>query len=243
MADAQTPAELHLLRAEIDALDDAMHDLLMRRAAVVARLAESRAKGQGPALRPGREAAILRRLLGRHAGPLPRAALVRVWRELLSATTAMQGGFAVAAALPSAAQAAALREHLGAAPTILPASSAAEALEALRRGSAGLAALPDPFDEAWWVDLAPDLHVTALLPVFGPAEARAVLVAPTQPDASGADRSLVLASSPPEGALRTSRAGGLVLAELAGFLSPAELPQGARLLGAYAVPDPGAFAR
>ncbi|MEN9499161.1 MAG: hypothetical protein RIS83_980, partial [Pseudomonadota bacterium] len=60
---------LQALRAEIDALDDAMHDLLMRRAAVVARMAASRAKtGGGSPLRPGREAAVLRRLLGRHQG-------------------------------------------------------------------------------------------------------------------------------------------------------------------------------
>ena len=45
---AADPALL-ALRAEIDALDDAMHDLLMRRAAVVARMAASRAKtGAGP---------------------------------------------------------------------------------------------------------------------------------------------------------------------------------------------------
>ncbi|HYZ32124.1 MAG TPA: chorismate mutase, partial [Crenalkalicoccus sp.] len=63
-------AALAALRAEIDTLDDALHDLLMRRAGVVARLAASRAKGDAPALRPGREAAVLRRLLARHAGPL-----------------------------------------------------------------------------------------------------------------------------------------------------------------------------
>ncbi|MFM7416430.1 MAG: chorismate mutase, partial [Alphaproteobacteria bacterium] len=67
---AADPA-LQALRAEIDALDDAMHDLLMRRAGVVARMAASRAKvGAGSPLRPGREAAVLRRLLARHSGAL-----------------------------------------------------------------------------------------------------------------------------------------------------------------------------
>ncbi|MBJ7251796.1 MAG: chorismate mutase, partial [Acetobacteraceae bacterium] len=70
---------LQALRAEIDALDDAMHDLLMRRGAVVARMAGSRTKsGAGSPLRPGREAAVLRRLLGRHSGALSRGAVFRI---------------------------------------------------------------------------------------------------------------------------------------------------------------------
>ena len=82
---------LAALRAEIDAIDDALHDLVMRRAAVVARMAASRVKGDASSLRPGREASILRRLLARHSGALPPAALVRLWREILSASNAMQG--------------------------------------------------------------------------------------------------------------------------------------------------------
>ena len=82
--------------AELDALDDALHDLVMRRADVVARMAASRVKGDASSFRPGREAKILRRLLARHSGPLPPAALARLWREILSASNAMQGGFSVA---------------------------------------------------------------------------------------------------------------------------------------------------
>ena len=41
--------------------------------------------------RPGREALIIRRLIARHRGSLPRATIVRMWRELLSATLRQQG--------------------------------------------------------------------------------------------------------------------------------------------------------
>ena len=58
---APAEAEIAAMRAEIDALDDAMHDLLMQRAAVVARMAGSRAKGNTMPFRAGREAAVLRR--------------------------------------------------------------------------------------------------------------------------------------------------------------------------------------
>ncbi len=76
------------LRRQIDEIDDALHDLLMRRADVVA--PGRRGQGQGARrrrlLRPGREAVILRRLVARHHGPLPPAALVRLWREMIAAT-------------------------------------------------------------------------------------------------------------------------------------------------------------
>ena len=48
------------------------------------------------AFRPGREAEIIRRLLARHAGALPRRVLPRLWRELFAATTAMQGSLVIA---------------------------------------------------------------------------------------------------------------------------------------------------
>ena len=86
---------LAALRSEIDHLDDQLHDLVMRRADVVATLAASRVKGGASPLRPGREAMILRRLLARHQGALPGGAVVRLWREIFGASSAMQGGFAV----------------------------------------------------------------------------------------------------------------------------------------------------
>ncbi|MBK1658585.1 chorismate mutase [Paracraurococcus ruber] len=111
---AAGPADaLGALRAEIDRLDDALHDLLMRRAAVVADLAASRVKGGTSPLRPGREAMILRRLLGRHQGALPGDAVVRLWREIFGASSAMQGGFTVALHAPDAAQARLARDHFG----------------------------------------------------------------------------------------------------------------------------------
>src|SRR3954451_19600253 len=97
-ADTAPPPEspLAALRGEIDRLDDQLHDLVMRRAEVVASLAASRVKGGASPLRPGREAMILRRLLRRHHGDLPPGALVQLWREILASSSAMQGGFSVA---------------------------------------------------------------------------------------------------------------------------------------------------
>lgn len=266
---AADPA-LQALRAEIDALDDAMHDLLMRRAAVVARMAGSRAKtGAGSPLRPGREAAVLRRLLGRHSGALSRGAVVRIWRHVFMAHTAIQGAFTAAvAASGEAAQTLALaREHFGASTPLTPFASPAQALAALSAGKASVAVLPTPTGEgegAWWQSLeAPRLSVVARLPFVADATRAdaALVVAPVPPDASGEDRGLLRlegsAEAPRESFARMlteaglagrilclARQGGrsLALAEIDAFCAvddPRLAGLNAVLLGAFAVPVAG----
>ncbi len=261
---------LQALRAEIDALDDAMHDLLMRRAAVVARMAASRAKnGAGSPLRPGREAAVLRRLLARHSGALSGGAVVRIWRHIFMAHTAIQGAFtaAVAASGEAAPTLALAREHFGTATPLTQFASPAQALAALSAGKASVAVLPAPTGEgegAWWQSLeAPRLCIVARLPFLADATRAdaALVVAPVPPDASGDDRSFVrleaAADAPREGFVRMlsdagltgrilslARQGGrsLALAEIDAFIAagdPRLAGLNAVLLGAYAVPVAG----
>ncbi len=247
MPDTQPPAaspalraeaDIAGLRAEIDALDDQLHDTLMRRAEVVARLAASRAKGTGPALRPGREAAILRRLLARHEGPLPRAALVRVWRELLAATTAMQAPLPVAAALGDPGLEV-LRAHFGLSVPLAFHPGAEMAIAAAEAGEAALVALPLG---RWWRSLDPArLQVVALLPFHGHAEQTVFLLSPAAPDPSGEDRSLIRLPAADAAALSViDRDGDLALAEIEGFAAAGDprLPPGAAVIGAYATPIP-----
>ena len=85
---------LAALREELDSIDNALHDLLMRRAAIAAGVRAS--KGNAPVWRPAREAQILRRLMTRHTGPFPRATIIQLWREIVSAMVRLQGEFAVA---------------------------------------------------------------------------------------------------------------------------------------------------
>jgi chorismate mutase len=266
---AADPA-LQALRAEIDALDDAMHDLLMRRAGVVARLAASRAKaGVGSPLRPGREAAVLRRLLARHSGALSRVAVVRIWRHIFMAHTAIQGSFtaAVAAAGDAAQTLTLAREHFGAATPLTSFASPAQALAALSAGKASVAVLPAPAGEgegAWWQSLeAPRLSVVARLPFMADtARADAALVvAPLPADASGEDQSLLRLEGSADATrdnfarmlseaglagriLSLVRQGGrsLALAQIDAFIAAGDARLAglnAVLLGAYAVPIAG----
>lgn len=87
------------LRQQIDAIDESLHDLLMRRAGLVEQIGAAKVGG-GLALRPGREAQVIRRLLARHAGRFPAGALVRLWREIMGAFTFLQSPIRVAICRP-----------------------------------------------------------------------------------------------------------------------------------------------
>jgi chorismate mutase len=203
------------LRAELDHVDDAIHDLLMRRADVVGQVAALGAQGKIP-FRPGREAQIVRRLLRRHTGNLPRRLLVRLWRELFAATTSMQGPFLITVCEtgqdygPRAQFVQAAREHFGALTPLRIHRSPAQAIGEVSAGIATAAVLPMPVEEeavatAWWTALLhrdePRIHVVARLPFWAPRpegapQVQALVVAAAAPDASEAgsntvDRSLI----------------------------------------------------
>ncbi len=202
----QPVADLAALRGQLDQLDDALHDVLLRRAAVVEQVGRLGVKGR-VALRPGREAAILRRLLARHAGPFPPGSLLRLWRELLGGMTAVQGACAVAVCDPDPAcgYTAAAREHFGALIPLRSYRTPAQAMGEVRNGWAAAAVLPLPADgeaasAAWWTALlhqdGPRIHVTARLPFWAPRpegapKVQALVVSAAAPDPSGDDRSLL----------------------------------------------------
>jgi chorismate mutase / prephenate dehydratase len=193
------PPDLAALRAELDRIDNTIHDLLIERAGIVEQVARS---GKPAAFRPGREASIVRRLVSRHQGALPPLTLFRIWRELLAGTTSMQGGFsmAVGGAEPNGALTQLAREHFGAMTPLRPFASPGQALAELSQGRASVAVLPLPSDtDNWWVALLhhePRLYVVSQLPFWrrrpeGTTTVQALVLAATPPDASGDDRTLI----------------------------------------------------
>ena len=254
------PEALDGLRAEINTLDDALHDLLMRRAEVVGRLSASQAKPAGTVLRPGREAAILRRLLARHAGAMPRAALVRLWRELFASSVAQQGNFSVA--LPADPALVRLAtEHFGVATPQRQHPSLGAALATLGGREASIAVLPWPREsdnraEEWWTRFdAQHLSVIARLPFVSerepPLEAAVIGLHPADP--SGRDATLLrieMPGEPSRAALATHCGAGrvLIMRREAGFtralvetldVPPPGAPGDVTILGRYAIPERG----
>jgi chorismate mutase len=200
--------ELAALRREVDRIDDAIHDLLMRRTEVVLRIgAAKRDDAPGPfaATRPGREATIVRRLLARHQGAFPAEVLVRLWREMIGTLMRVQGPFAVAVYVPEGGTGylEAARDHYGAYTDMVSYQVTGRVLKAVAEGLAGVAVLPLPGEtaaELWWPaligDARPRMQVVARLPFAGPGAGRggdleAFAVAPVSPEPTGDDRSLL----------------------------------------------------
>lgn len=198
--------ELEALRAEIDSLDERMHDLLMRRTQVVERVAEVKRGSAGVTLRPGREAGILRRLLDRHSGRLPKFVVAALWREMISALCRLQEPLRVAVAAPekSVGYWDLARRHFGAAMPMTLHPSTNMVMRALGEtgGVIGVLPLPqDGEDDPWWPQLLGDSapRVVARLPfvVEDPGQFEnlgALVIALTPAEASGDDVSLLAVS-------------------------------------------------
>ena len=194
---------LDALRREIDRIDDEIHDLLMRRAAVVDEIRHSKGAEGGSYLRPGREAAILRRLLARHSGNLPKASLVRIWREIMAAVAQLQGPFNVAVFAPPEYPGYwdLARDHFGSATPMTRYASVDHVIRAASEGPNTIAVLPFPHEaspDPWWRFLASEdeakLRIVARLPFFRvpgrPENVTAYAVARMEPEKTGRDRSL-----------------------------------------------------
>lgn len=152
-----SPAEsLESLRREIDAIDDQMHDLLMRRVEIVGQVASVKNRDASPVfIRPEREALILRRLAERHGGRLPTKVVVRVWREILAATANMQSPLTVAVYAPDDAVGYwdLARDHYGSGTRMSLHGAANAVVRAVVDGTATVGVVPLPRDaepEPWW---------------------------------------------------------------------------------------------
>jgi chorismate mutase / prephenate dehydratase len=92
------PLDLGAIRAEIDSLDERLHDLLNQRARLAQRVGMSKTR-EGRLVdfyRPEREAEVLRRAIERNHGPLRDEEVVRLFREIMSACLAQQEPLKVA---------------------------------------------------------------------------------------------------------------------------------------------------
>lgn len=208
MADLAAPSAdgLDDLRAAIDGIDDALLDLLERRAAVVREL--SHRKAPGSPMRPAREADIARRIAAR-SGPPPAGFAHGLWREIISAASHMQRPTRIVVGAPPAADEdsgpmALARDHFGRFAQLARVDSAQRAIAAVGAGEADAALLPRILsgeERPWWPDLVGGagageaLRVIGLLPLIDRPVGRAfpeMMVVGTAPIApSGADRSLI----------------------------------------------------
>jgi len=136
-------AELEDLRSAIDAVDAEILDQLNRRAALVLRVgALKRALGQG-IYRAARERELIASLQERNPGPFPSAALPAVFREIISASYALEEPLRVAFLGPEGTFShLAVREIFGSQVEVLPVSTLPEVFSAVERGEVAHAVVP-----------------------------------------------------------------------------------------------------
>lgn len=160
------------MRAQIDRVDAALHDLLRERAEIIDQVRKLKGK-QHIYVRPGREAQMTRALVGRPQGKLPEGLIVRLWRELISGFTLLEGPLKVAVYVPEKGPDLwdLSRDYYGSFTPLMETPSAVAAIKAVQANKATIAVVPPPQandKDAWWPLLAADkknvLTVFATLP-------------------------------------------------------------------------------
>lgn len=209
-----TQADLDELRRRLDRIDDSLQDLLIERLEVVAQVAAQKRNATVSPYVPSREAEMMRRLVARQGDAFPVGTLVRIWRELLGATTRAQGPFAVGAYAPLGAPGVwdLARDHYSSYAPMTAYHTTFQVIRAVAERSVAVGVLPMPQDgddDPWWRHLlslddeAP--RVVARLP-FGPrgnarSEGDALVIGLGGQQPSGVDRTLLVT----ENAVQISR--------------------------------------
>jgi chorismate mutase / prephenate dehydratase len=132
---------LKQIRNQIDALDRRLVKLLSSRARLAQRI--GRLKEGGAAYRPEREAQVLRGVLAGNPGPLPDAAVARLFTEIMSACRALEDSLSVAYLGPQGtfSQEAAAK-HFGGLTALVPCVSIDEVFRQVETGALGYGVVP-----------------------------------------------------------------------------------------------------
>ncbi|ANP45375.1 chorismate mutase [Candidatus Viadribacter manganicus] len=210
MNDQSPPAgsPLETIRAEIDGIDKNLLSLLAERLRAVDKMAGLKPPESGLPIRPGREVALLRRLVAEAPAPLEREFVVEVWRAMIAASLRRQrnidvvvgGGRGDPTRLFDIA-----RRHFGARTRIKDLGEPQAALQKAAENPDTIVAVTSwpaaPGVGAWWPALSErrfhNLHLIAGLPLHGSAEdPEAAVFAASPTEEAGADITLLMAFDP-----------------------------------------------
>src|SRR2546427_212858 len=130
-------------RSRINDLDNQILNLLNQRAEAALQIGHLKRRQGTPSYVPEREAEILRSLSAQNRGPLTGDNVAAIWREILSASRALEGPLTVAYFGPEATftHQAALT-HFGAAASLRPLRTIGDVFEEVERGRADYGVVP-----------------------------------------------------------------------------------------------------
>jgi chorismate mutase/prephenate dehydratase len=242
---------IETIRGEIDGIDATLLSLVAERLQLADKLAAAKAPQAGLPIRPGREVALLRRLVANAPAPLERELVVELWRALIAASlrrqrvvdVAVGGGAKSDTRLFDIA-----RRHFGARTRIQPMGEPQAALQkAAENPQSWVAVTPWPAAPgvgAWWPALTErrfhNLQLIAGLPLLsaGGEDPEAAVFAAAATEEAGGDVTVLLAFDPHHRVQRALNEQGLVGKEIA----RAEPRVLVRIDGFMSVDDPRAGA-
>jgi chorismate mutase/prephenate dehydratase len=185
------PSSTSDLAGELDALDDKIHDFLMRRAALAV---QSRPASQA------KQSTTMRRLAARHDGAFPLAVLVRIWREIMASVPGVAPQVHVFAGDKVADYRDLARAYFGSVASMESHPSASAVIHACAGDTAAFGLVPPPDSDEnerpWWVQLSPSgqrgPRVIARLPLVGPQQSGAYAIGSLEQEPTGADTTLII---------------------------------------------------
>ena len=167
--------KLDRIRAQIDALDAQLQELLNQRARFAQEVAQvKRDTGdQNHFYRPEREAQVLQEIKDRNQGPLSDEEMARLFREIMSACLALEQPLAIAFLGPEGTfTQAAARKHFGHSVTTVPLSTIDEVFREVASGAAHYGVVPVENSTEGVVSHTLDMFMQSQLKICGEVQLR-----------------------------------------------------------------------
>lgn len=135
---------LENLRVKIDEIDDKLVDLLNDRAKLSVEVGKQKASANSTRyFAPERERDLIERLLKSHKGPLPKEALVAIYREIISASIALQKPITVTYFGPAGNfTEIASKQRFGSSATFYDSDTIADVFHEVEKGNADFGVVP-----------------------------------------------------------------------------------------------------
>lgn len=172
---ARQTTDLDRVREEIDRLDERIQALISERARLAFRVRESKGEFQHAVdyYRPEREAQVLRRVVERNEGPLTDAEMMRLFREIMSASLAQQEPMNVAYLGPEGTfTQQAVHRHFGHSVRALSHPSIDTVFEQVQAAEADFGVVPVENSSQGIVSHTLDMFLTSDLKICGEIELR-----------------------------------------------------------------------
>ena len=158
------------LRAQIDAIDQELLELISKRAKAAQEVGHIKNESSAPIFRPERENQVIQNVLQKNPGPLLADGLASIWREIMSACRALESKQTIAYLGPTGTfSEQAAHQFFGQSISGLPCVSLDEVFKAVEKGAATFGVVPVENSSEGAVSRTLDLLLESPLQISGEA--------------------------------------------------------------------------